>query len=256
MDVGDVLPSAPVAACQCTQSPRQCEAAQRSSALSLLHRLSLVLATALTVHVTGPVRADDFPSRPLRVIVPFSPGGAVDGPMRLIAQAPEPAPRPARRRREQARRRRDDRHRRRGQGGARRVHAAARVADQRDQRDALLEAAVRSDRGLHAGRADRSRARRRRREPGGAGDLAAATDRVREGATRPGRLRIVGQRQRTAPVRRPARVADRHEDEPRALSRQRPGDDRSSRRRGGDVDPRHCGHGRPHQGREACARSP
>jgi len=62
------------------------EAAQRSSALSLLHRLSLVLATALTVHVTGPVRADDFPSRPLRVIVPFSPGGAVDGPMRLIAQ--------------------------------------------------------------------------------------------------------------------------------------------------------------------------
>ena len=54
--------------------------------MSLLHRLSLVLATALTVHVNGPVRADDFPSRPLRVIVPFSPGGAVDGPMRLIAQ--------------------------------------------------------------------------------------------------------------------------------------------------------------------------
>ena len=54
--------------------------------MPLLHRLSLVLATALTVHVTGPVRADDFPSRPLRVIVPFSPGGAVDGPMRLIAQ--------------------------------------------------------------------------------------------------------------------------------------------------------------------------
>ena len=54
--------------------------------MPLLHRLSLVLATVLTVHVTGPVRADDFPSRPLRVIVPFSPGGAVDGPMRLIAQ--------------------------------------------------------------------------------------------------------------------------------------------------------------------------
>src|SRR5215212_6400457 len=30
--------------------------------------------------------AQDFPSRPVRVIVPFSPGGAVDGPMRLIAQ--------------------------------------------------------------------------------------------------------------------------------------------------------------------------
>ena len=34
----------------------------------------------------GFARADDYPSRPIRVIVPFSPGGAVDGPMRLIAQ--------------------------------------------------------------------------------------------------------------------------------------------------------------------------
>ncbi len=28
----------------------------------------------------------DFPSRPIRVVVPFSPGGAVDGPMRAIAE--------------------------------------------------------------------------------------------------------------------------------------------------------------------------
>jgi tripartite-type tricarboxylate transporter receptor subunit TctC len=34
----------------------------------------------------APAQADEFPSRPVRVIVPFSPGGAVDGPMRLIAQ--------------------------------------------------------------------------------------------------------------------------------------------------------------------------
>ena len=35
---------------------------------------------------SGALHAQDYPSRPLRVIVPFSPGGAVDGPMRLIAQ--------------------------------------------------------------------------------------------------------------------------------------------------------------------------
>jgi len=45
---------------------------------------ALVVAGALAV--AGFARADDYPSRPIRVIVPFSPGGAVDGPMRLIAQ--------------------------------------------------------------------------------------------------------------------------------------------------------------------------
>ena len=35
---------------------------------------------------TSTTFAQDYPSRPIKVIVPFSPGGAVDGPMRLIAQ--------------------------------------------------------------------------------------------------------------------------------------------------------------------------
>jgi tripartite-type tricarboxylate transporter receptor subunit TctC len=45
-----------------------------------------LLALALGVWVGSPALAEDFPSRPIKIIVPFSPGGAVDGPMRLIAQ--------------------------------------------------------------------------------------------------------------------------------------------------------------------------
>jgi len=49
-----------------------------------LSRWLFVLAAALPL--AGIAHADEYPSRPIRVIVPFSPGGAVDGPMRLIAQ--------------------------------------------------------------------------------------------------------------------------------------------------------------------------
>ena len=43
-------------------------------------------AFALAALLPVPLQAQDYPSRPIHVIVPFSPGGAVDGPMRLIAQ--------------------------------------------------------------------------------------------------------------------------------------------------------------------------
>jgi tripartite-type tricarboxylate transporter receptor subunit TctC len=47
---------------------------------------TLVLAAmaGLVPVVSG--AAENYPSRPLRVVVPFSPGGAVDGPMRIIAE--------------------------------------------------------------------------------------------------------------------------------------------------------------------------
>ncbi len=44
----------------------------------------LVVALAALLSVVA--HAQEYPTRPVRVIVPFSPGGAVDGPMRLIAQ--------------------------------------------------------------------------------------------------------------------------------------------------------------------------
>jgi tripartite-type tricarboxylate transporter receptor subunit TctC len=54
--------------------------------VSLPMRLLAVVALPALL-VAGVAHGEDYPSRPIRVIVPFSPGGAVDGPMRLIAQA-------------------------------------------------------------------------------------------------------------------------------------------------------------------------
>jgi tripartite-type tricarboxylate transporter receptor subunit TctC len=49
-------------------------------------RLRRLLVLAAIVAVSPALHAQDYPVRPVRVVVPFSPGGAVDGPMRLIAQ--------------------------------------------------------------------------------------------------------------------------------------------------------------------------
>jgi tripartite-type tricarboxylate transporter receptor subunit TctC len=63
----------------------------RSGARSRWHRVrrhagGRVLLALLALAILPPAAAADYPTRPVRVIVPFSPGGAVDGPMRLIAQ--------------------------------------------------------------------------------------------------------------------------------------------------------------------------
>jgi tripartite-type tricarboxylate transporter receptor subunit TctC len=49
----------------------------------LIRSAALALAVAL---LAAPARSQDYPNRPIRVIVPFSPGGAVDGPTRVLAQ--------------------------------------------------------------------------------------------------------------------------------------------------------------------------
>jgi len=53
--------------------------------LSMPMRLLFVVAVQ-ALPLVGIVHAEDYPAHAIRVIVPFSPGGAVDGPMRLIAQ--------------------------------------------------------------------------------------------------------------------------------------------------------------------------
>ena len=45
-----------------------------------------VVVSLCAALAAAPILAQDFPSRPIRIIVPFSPGGAVDGPTRVVAQ--------------------------------------------------------------------------------------------------------------------------------------------------------------------------
>jgi len=88
MGVGRVLPNTEKARLA-NGGNRRDNAKPRSTenALTLRNCMTLVLAAFTALAIAGPVRAEDFPSRPVRVVVPFSPGGAVDGPMRLIAQS-------------------------------------------------------------------------------------------------------------------------------------------------------------------------
>jgi tripartite-type tricarboxylate transporter receptor subunit TctC len=53
------------------------------------HSFARTLAAAalgVAAFAWGSAHAQDFPTRPVRIVVPFSPGGAVDGPTRVIAQ--------------------------------------------------------------------------------------------------------------------------------------------------------------------------
>jgi tripartite-type tricarboxylate transporter receptor subunit TctC len=58
---------------------------QETSDMKTLSRLTLVLATALLAWTTA-ARAQDYPSRPITIIVPTPPGGGSDIVARLIAQ--------------------------------------------------------------------------------------------------------------------------------------------------------------------------
>ncbi|HEY2978993.1 MAG TPA: tripartite tricarboxylate transporter substrate binding protein [Burkholderiaceae bacterium] len=49
-------------------------------------RLRTLVASLCAALAVAPGLAQDYPSRPVRIIVPFSPGGAVDGPTRVVAQ--------------------------------------------------------------------------------------------------------------------------------------------------------------------------
>jgi tripartite-type tricarboxylate transporter receptor subunit TctC len=53
-----------------------------------MKRVAALFTACATLVIGGAAHAQgqDYPNRPIRIIVPFSPGGAVDGPTRVVAQ--------------------------------------------------------------------------------------------------------------------------------------------------------------------------
>ena len=113
----------------------------------------LDLARVLALAGRSPERhaRDDYPSHPIKLIVPYAPGGGADAVGAHRRQARQRDHRPADRGREPRRRRLDHRHRGRAQIRARRLHAPARpVRADLDQSRRLQGTALRSGKGFRA----------------------------------------------------------------------------------------------------------
>src|SRR5436305_2566944 len=87
--------------------------------------LATVLCTLIGAAPWYAKATDNYPSRPVTVVVPFTPGGSTDIMARYEAEVLQRALRG----REQARRRRQHRHLLCRQSRARRLHAVARTLD-------------------------------------------------------------------------------------------------------------------------------
>ena len=87
-------------------------------------RATMLWRSAWRSDASAVASAQTYPSKPIHIVVPFSPGGITDVLGRALGAAADRGLRPAGGDREQAGRRRPGRHRLRRQGRARRPHAA------------------------------------------------------------------------------------------------------------------------------------
>ena len=166
-----------------------------------MNRRCVALAIALfaLTFPCGNALAQTYPSRPVRIIVPFAAGGAVDILARLARQQAQRAVRPAGGGGESRRRRRQSCARCARQGGARRLHHPSHHQRPGDQPVALPHAAVRRAQGLRAGHPGGRLAARDRRPSQASRELHRRIDRARQGQAGRPQLRLDRDRQSVAP---------------------------------------------------------
>ena len=167
---------------------------------------------------------EDYPTRPITMIVPFPAGGATDTLARFLAEQMRPNSGAADRHRECRRRSRLDRRHPRGPLGGRRLYALDRhlhhaYADRRS-----LQSAVRSLQGSRADHPDRQRAAADRGQEEFSGRRSEGPDRLAQGQSGQGVGRHCRRRRHRPSHRHLVPEGDRHQIPVRALSRQRTGD--------------------------------
>ncbi len=192
---------------------------------------SMTAAAAALIALTGAAAAQDWPTRPITLVVPFAAGGGIDVSVRLQAQhmsellgqsfVVENIGGGGRHHRQPARR----------QGRARRLHA-----DDRQYRHARLQpvavqaAALQRRHRFHAGRPGVGLAAHPAGPQGPAGEQPAGVHRLCESQPGEDAVRLGRRRLRHASALRPAQPDAQGRHHARALSRRRPGDAGPDRR--------------------------
>ena len=176
--------------------------------------IALALASAL---LALPASAQNFPDKPIHIIVPFTPGSATDVVARAAGGGHDQEPGPDGHRREQAGRRRHDRRRPGRQGRPRRLHAARQLLGAHGQSGDLSQHDLRHGEGP----AGRQPARRAAQHHGRLA-VEGLEDRGRlreggEGGAGQAHLRHRRHRQRHAHERREVQARGRHRHGARAL---------------------------------------
>ena len=150
----------------------------------------------------GAAFAQPYPSKPIRMVIAFPPGGTSDFVGRVVAAKMSEFLGPADRRRQQARRDRPHRHAGGPAGGPDGYTILLALSDFTLIPGLQAEAAVRPGQGLRGDRAPHQLSARARRVPGAAREQREGAHRAREGEAGRDQLRI--RRQRRVPTTFPA----------------------------------------------------